>query len=269
VANCPSCGSTIVQGLGPGYVSQVPPQRFDSSVGQVVRRSRYPGLYTQPRRTPGLDLRNLFRATVSPRSAMPELYLSTDLRHAMFLVGIATTIYATVSTAVTGLMPGSVGLGDATSLDLLILGALGWIIAVVSFLVFALVSSIVSHEVFGGRGDKGSTIALTGYCYPWFVLVTVALLTVFAVGFGDLDLSQVQDWGDAEVERAIAWGALLLVSAIAGLIWLLAMTGRAISVANDISGGEGALSAIIGSIAAGLVSLAVGAVLRLPLGLTL
>jgi di/tricarboxylate transporter len=101
------------------------------------------------------------------------------------------------------------------------------------------------------------------------VLVTVALLTMFAVGFSGLELSQVQDWGDAEMERAIAWGALLLVSAILSLIWLLAMTGRAVSVANDISGGEGALSVIIGAIAAGLVSLAVGAVMRLPIGLTL
>ena len=200
---------------------------------------------------------------------MPNLYLSTDLRHAMFLVGVATTLYAVVSTAVTGLMPDAIGLADASLFELLVLGALGWIVAVVSFLVFAVVSSVVSREVFGGRGDKGATITLTGYCYPWFVIVTVVLLTIFAAGFGGLELSQVQDWSDAEMERAIAWGALLLVSAIAGLIWMLAIAGRAVSVANDISGGEGALSAIIGSIAAGLVSLVVSALMRLPIGLTL
>lgn len=71
------------------------------------------------------------------------------------------------------------------------------------------------------------------------------------------------------MERAIVWGVVLLASAVLGLTWLLALTGRAVSVANDVSGGEGALSAIIGAIAAGLVSLVVGAVMRLPIGLTL
>ena len=226
-------------------------------------------MYSQPRHAPRLDIHNLVRLAVTPRQAMLDLYLSTDLRHAMFLVGVATTLYAVVSTAVTGLMPDAVGLGDANVFELLILGALGWVVAVVSFLVFSLVSSIVSHEVFGGRGDKGATMTLAGYCYPWFVIVTVILLAIFAVGFSGLELSQVQYWSDAELERAIIWGALLLVSAIAGLIWLLAIAGRAVSVANDISGGEGALSAIIGSIAAGLVSLAVSAIMRLPIGLTL
>lgn len=269
VAACPACGAPVVQKLGPGYVSQVPPHRFASPVDHVARQSRYPGLYAQPKHAPRLDLRNLLRATVSPKRAMLELYLSTDLRYAMLLVGIFTTVYAIVSTAVTGEMSDVIGIGEANAFELLALGALGWIVAVFSFLVFAVVSSIVAHEVFGGRGDKGATVVLAGYCYPWFVLVTVALLTMFAVGFSGLELSQVQDWGDAEMERAIAWGALLLVSAILSLIWLLAMTGRAVSVANDISGGEGALSVIIGAIAAGLVSLAVGAVMRLPIGLTL
>ena len=226
-------------------------------------------MYEQPRRAPRLNLVNLIRIAVTPKRALPEIYLSTDLRHAMFLVGVATTLYAVVSTAVTALMPEAVGLEDASAFELLALGALGWVIAVVSFLVFGLVSAIVSHEVFGGRGDKGATINLTGYCYPWFVLVTVVLLMIFAAGFGGLELSQIQDWSDAEMERAIVWGAMLFVAAIAGLIWLLAIAGRAVSVANDISGGEGALSAIIGSIAAGLVSLAVSAIMRLPVGLTL
>ena len=269
LATCPSCGASIVQRLPPDHVRQIPPHWYDASSGQVARQSRYPGLYEQPRHAPRLNLVNLVRIAVTPKRALLELFLSTDLRHAMFLVVVATTLYAVVGTAVTALMPEAIGLEDADSFELLALGALGWVIAVVSFLVFGLVSAIVSHEVFGGRGDKGATINLTGYCYPWFVLVTVVLLIIFAAGFGGLELSQIQDWSDAEMERAIVWGALLFVAAIAGLIWLLAIAGRAVSVANDISGGEGALSAIIGSIAAGLVSLAVSAIMRLPVGLTL
>ncbi len=223
----------------------------------------------QPKHAPRLDLRNFFRLLLYPRRSLSELYLSSDLKYAMILVVLSTTIYAVVSAAVTSEMSEVVGLGDANAFELLALGALGWIVAILSFLVFAVVSSLVAQEVFGGRGDKGSTVALAGYCYPWFVMVTLVLLTIFAVGFGGLELSQVQHWGDSEMEHAIVWGAVLLTSAVLGLIWLLAITGRAVSVANDVSGGEGALSVIIGAIAAGLVSLVVGAVVRLPLGLTL
>lgn len=266
---CPSCGSTIVQELEPGYVSQVPPRRFAPSGGRAPRESRYPGLYIQPKHAPRLDLRNFFRLILYPRRSLSELYLSSDLKYAMILVVLSTTIYAVVSAAVTSEMSEVIGLGDADAFELLALGALGWIVAILSFLVFAVVSSLVAQEVFGGRGDKGSTVALAGYCYPWFVMVSLVLLTTFAVGFGGLELSQVQHWGDSEMAHAVLWGAILLTSAVLGLIWLLAMTGRAVSVANDVSGGEGALSAIIGAIAAGLVSLFVGAVVRLPLGLTL
>jgi len=269
VTKCPSCGSTIVQKLEHGFVSQVPPHRFAPSGGRAPYDSRYPGLYAQPKHASKLDLRNLFRLIAHPRHSLSELYLSTDLKYAMFLVAVSTTIYAVVGAAVTSEMSEVIGVGDANAFELLMLVALGWIVAILSFLVFAVVSSIVSHEVFDGRGDKGSTVALAGYCYPWFVTVTLVLLTIFAVGFGGLELSQVQHWGDSDMERAIAWGAVLLASAVLGLIWLLVLTGRAVSVANDVSVGEGILSAIIGAIAAGLVSLVVGAVMRLPIGLTL
>jgi hypothetical protein len=269
IATCPSCGATIVQPLERGHISQIPLPRFDPHGGNAARASRYPGLYAQPKHAPRLDLRNLVGAVFAPKRAMQELYLSTNLGHAMLLVLLSATVYAVVSAAVTGQMSDVIGIGDANAFELLALGALGWIVAVFSFLVFAVVSSIVAHEVFGGRGDKGSTVALTGYCYPWFVLVSVVLLTVFTIGFSGLELSNVQDWGGSEMDRAIGWGALLLVSAVLGLIWILSMTGRAVSVANDVSGGEGALCVIVGGIAAGLISLVVGAVMRLPIGLTL
>ena len=192
ITKCPSCGSTIVQKLEHGYVSQVPPHRFAPSSGRASHESRYPGLYAQPKHAPKLDLRNLFRLITYPRRSLSELYLSTDLKYAMFLVILSTTIYAVVSTAVTGEMSEVIGVGDANAFELLVLGALGWIVAIISFLVFAVVSSIVSNEVFGGRGDKGSTVALAGYCYPWFVMVTLVLLTIFAVGFRRLEKPSCQ-----------------------------------------------------------------------------
>ena len=270
ISRCPACGSTITQKLQHGQTLQMPHASFvPPGVPAQQRQSRYPGLYTQPRHAPRLDVLSLFRLSFQPRRAFVDLFLSTDLRHAMLLVVVSATIYAVVSAAVTGEMSEVIGVEDAGAVELLVLGALGWIVAIFCFLVFAVVSSIVSHEVFGGRGDKGSTVALTGYGYPWFVLVAIILLTIFTVGFGGLELSQVQDWSDSEMDRAIAWGAVLLVAAVLGLIWLLVVFGRAASVANDVSGGEGILSVIIGAIAAGLVSLVAGAIMRLPIGLTL
>jgi len=52
---------------------------------------------------------------------------------------------------------------------------------------------------------------------------------------------------------------------LVGMIWLLVITSRAISVANDISLGEGTLTAILSATAAGLVYLVVESVMSLPL----
>jgi hypothetical protein len=160
------------------------------------------------------------------------------------------------------------GMGYIDAFEAGLLASVGLIVAIVSFLIFSVVSSIVASELFGGRGDKGSTVTLIGYCYPWFVCVSLVLLAIFAVGFSGLELGQVENWSDSETARAIAWGMTLLAAAILGLVGLLYISGKAIGVANNISTGEGAMSAIIGAICAGLVSAVVGIVLRLPIGLS-
>jgi hypothetical protein len=113
------------------------------------------------------------------------------------------------------------------------------------------------------------TLTLIGYCYPAYVLLSLLLLSLFNIGFQGLDLAQVQDWTQQELDQAIAAGAALVTVAFIGLVWLLWVVSKGISVANDISTGEGAMTSIMAVIIAGVVFILVGAVMRLPMGLSL
>ena len=268
MAICSRCGASIVQDIGRGQVLQIPPQPYYAHSGADARKSKYAGLYSQPKHAPGFALTEMLRLPVSPRRALTTLFLSTDMRHAMILVALLTTLSISFSTVITEEMASVVGLDYIDALEMLFIGAVGWVVTIVSFLIFAVVSAIVAQEIFDGRGDKGATVTLVGYCFPWFVIVSVILLSIFTAGFSGLELDRVQDWTDSEIQRALTWGAVLLVAAVLGVIWLLFLVGRAVGVANDISTAGGALSAVIGAIAAGLVSLIVGTVLRLPIGIS-
>ena len=268
VAICSRCGASIVQDINPGQIRQIPPQPYFAHSGADHKKSKYEGLYSQPKHAPRFAWVEMLRLPVSPRRALTTLYLSTDMRHAMILVALLTTMSIAFSTVITEEMAAVVGIDHLDALEMLFIGAVGWVVTLVSFLIFSIVSAIVAQEMFEGRGDKGATVTLVGYCFPWFVVVSIVLLSIFTAGFSGLELDRVQDWTDSEIERALTWGALLLVSAVLAVIWLLFLVGRAIGVANDISTAGGSLSAVIGAIAAGLVSLIVGMVLRLPIGIS-
>ncbi len=269
VSTCPRCGASIVQPAQPGPVAQMPHQPYHTHSSHSSKRSVYPGLYDGPKGAPKLDLRNMLSIPMRPRKALMSLYGSTDMRWALVIVILFSVLYSTVSALVTTEMYDVIGAGYIDAFEAGLIAFVGVVVAIVSFLIFSLVSSIVASELFGGRGDKGSTVTLIGYCYPWFVCVSLILLAMFTIGFGGLELSQVENWSDSEITRAIAWGATLLAAAILGLIWLIYISGKAIGVANNISTGEGAMSGVIGAICAGLVSAVIGMVLRLPIGLSL
>lgn len=268
VAVCPRCGSTIVQVLGAGHIAQVPPAGFIPPGRAHVRASHYPGLYMQPKHAPRYALAELVRAVYSPMRAFTALYLSANANRALVLVVLFAALSTVFSVAVTEDMADVIGYNASDALELVFQGLVNWIVILVSFLIFAVVAAMVSREVFGGRGEKGATLTLVGYCYPWFVLLTIVLLSIFTVGFEGLNLSDVQQWTNAEMDRAIAWGALLLVVALVGFVWLLVMVGRAIGVANDVSLVAGALSAVLAGATAGIVSLVVRAVMSLPIGIS-
>lgn len=268
VTACPRCGTRITRELPQHYVPQIPPPSFEAPGHPHIRMSHYPGLYMQPKHAPRLDFVDLIRIGYSPTRAFTSLYLSTNLQRALALVVIFSIVSTVVSTLITADMAEVLGYGAADALELAFQGFVSWIVSLFAFLIFGTAAAVVAKEIFGGRGEKSSTIALLGYCYPSYVVLSIVLLVIFSVGFQGLDLTQAKEWTDAELNQAIVGGTLLLAVALIGVIWLITITSRAVSVANDISMGEGALSAILAVILAGIVYLLAGMVMRLPLGLS-
>jgi len=268
-SKCERCGTTITQLLPEDSIQQLPPAAFVSPVHPHVHVRHYPDLYVQPKHAPRFDFVDLARIGFAPRNAFPSLYLSTNLHRALAIVVMFSLLSALISALVTADVGEVLGYSTADALAVAMQGFIGWAVSILAFLVFALTSASVARGVFGGRGEKSSTIMLIGYAYPAYVLLSILLLLIFTVGFGTLDLTDVQNWTGSALNQAIFWGTVLLLVALVGLMWLLWVVSRAISVANDISMGEAALSAMLSAIAAGIVYVLAGLLMRLPMGLFL
>jgi hypothetical protein len=221
-----------------------------------------------PKRPPTLDLKDLLRIGYKPVKAFESLYLSTDLQRGLSLVVLFSLVYAIAGTIVTADAGALFGYDSEDALVLGLRGFASWVVTMMAFLVFAVAAAVVSKGVYGGRGERSATITLVGYCFPAYVLVTFVLMVVLAIGFQGLDISDVSSWGSAAQEQARLAAIILLVAALASMTWLLWIVSRAIGVANDISGSESVLTAIISAIAAGLLYVLVGAAFRLPMGLS-
>lgn len=268
VVNCPKCNAKVEHALPSHPVEQVPLPGHDSAAHPHMRVSNHPGLYAQAKRSPRLDLADLGRVAYQPTEAFESLYLSTNLQRGLSLVILFSLASAAASTLVTA---GAGQLFGYDTRDALLLGLRGfvsWIVTLLAVLVFAVVSAVVARRVYGGRGERGATITLVGYCFPAYVLVSFLLLVIFTVGFQGIDLTDVSGWSGANRDQVLLAAAALVMVALVGLIWLLWIVSEAISVANDISGSEGILTAIIAGIAAGLVYIVAGVAIRLPIGLS-
>ncbi len=268
VVNCPKCEVRVVQQLPPHHVDQIPIPGHDASHTHL-RASHHAGLYTQPKYSQGLDLRDLGRVVYQPSRAFEALYLSTNLQRSLSLVILFSLASAAAGTAVTAGTGQFFGYDTKDQLLLLFRGLAGWVVTLLAFLVFAVVAAMVAKGIYGGRGEKGATITLIGYCFPAYVLISFVLLVIMAVGFHGIDLTDVSGWSSVELDQVLLAAILLVGVALVGLIWLIWIVSRAISVANDVSGSEGVLTAIIAGIAAGLVYIIAGAAIRLPMGLSL
>jgi len=269
MATCPRCGAAITQALPSHYVVQLAPSDYESPAHPHVHISHYPGLYMQPKRPPRFDLRDLLRVMYSPSKAFPSLYLSTNLQRSLAIVVLFSVVSSLASILVT-LDAGSVlNFDTRNALEVSARGAVSWLITLFGFLVFGVVGAVLSRGVFGGRGERTSTLTLLGYCFPAYVVLSIILLSIFNVGLRGLDILNMSAWTDAQLEQAMVTGVLLFGVLIIGLIWLVWVVARAFSVANDVSMGEGVLTTILAAIPSAIVFLVVGAVMRLPVGLSL
>jgi len=268
VVNCPKCEARVVQKLPAHYVEQIPLPGHEPPSHPHIRVSHHPGLYSQPKHSPRLDLKDLGRVAYQPVRAFESLYLSANLQRGLSLVILFSVASAAAGTLVTA---GAGELFGYDTRDALILGLRGfasWIVTLLAFMIFAVVAAIVAKSVYGGRGERSTTITLVGYCFPAYVLVSLLLLVIFTTGFQGLDLGSASSWSASEKDQARVAAMTLVAVAFVGLTWLLWIVSRAIGVANDISGSESILTAIIAAIAAGLVYIVAGAAFRLPIGLS-
>ena len=269
VVNCPKCEARVVQPLPVHYVEQIPLPGHGAAMRAHMRASHYPALYMLPKHPPGLDLNDLGRVAYAPAKAFESLYVSTNLQRAMSLVVLFSLAAAMAGTLVTSGAGELFGYDTRDAVMLVLRGLASWVVTLLSFMVFAVVAAVVAKGLYGGRGERSATITLVGYCFPIYVLISFVLLVIFTAGFQGLNLSDVPSWTEGEKNRALLAATALVVVAIVGLVWLLWIVSRAIGVANDISGSESVLTAIIAAIPAGLVYVIAGAAIRLPMGLSL
>jgi len=269
VMTCGKCNAAVTITLPEDSVAQVPPRDFVYPTHPHVHVTHYPGLYDQPKHAPRLDFRDLVRVAYSPTKAFANLYLSTNMQRALSIVLLFSLLSVVASILVTADMGEVLGYSTGDAITMALEGFVTWAVSMLAFLVFSLTAAAVAKGVFGGRGERSATITLLGYAYPAYVLLSIVLLLIFTTGFQGLDLTDVNDWSSSELDQAIAAGAVLLLVAFVGLVWLLWVAGKAVSVANDISVGEAVLSAILAAIAAGVVYVLTGQVMRLPMGLFL
>ncbi len=269
VVNCPKCETLVVQVLPSHHIDQLPVPGHEGVGHPHWRASHHPGLYSQQKHSPRLDLKDLVRVAYRPKQALESLYLSTNLQRGLSLVLLFSLVSAIAGTLVTAGAGEFFGYNTRDALMLGLRGFVSWIVTLLAFFVFAVVAAVVARGMYGGRGERGATITLVGYCFPAYVLVSFILLVIFTTGFHGLDIGEVASWSSVERNQVQAAAVALVTVALVGLVWLLWIVSKAIGVANDISGGEGVLTAIIAAIAAGLVYIFVGAAFRLPMGLSL
>ena len=201
----------------------------------------------------------------SPKKTFAKLYLITDMHRALAIVVVFSMVLVGISILVSVDMADVIGYdaGDAIQFGGHVFFA--WILAILTFMIFSVSAAAIAKSVFGGRGDRSSTMALAGYCFPVYVLISVTLFLIFEIGFESVGFVPLKDWGEEQLNQVTAGVILLVMVAFVGLVWLLILASRAVSVANDISLGEGALTSVLSASAAGLVYLVVQTFMSLPL----
>lgn len=262
-AVCPRCGREFRYPLPQHYVAQVPPTEQAAYHGRG-RMTRYPGLYSRPKEAPRFDLGGMMRAAALPSDAFQRLMVRTDFGHAMVIVILMTLVGTVVAGAVSWALLEELGYYTSNNLWLAVGEALNFGIQIITFFVFAFSAALISKGMFRGRGDYASTATLMGYAFVWFTVFSLATSIVFSTIVVDVMSEQ-----SGTVTASMLALALLFLILLIGLVWLLWMSARAVSVANDISMGEGILTIIIAALLTGTVSFVVGLFVTLPIGISL
>jgi hypothetical protein len=257
----------ISQRLPPDYVPQIPPDDYEDPAHPHVHHTHYPGLYAKPKLPARFDIVDLFKIGYSPSKAFTNLYLSTDLRRALAIVLVFSMLSVGASILVSVDMGDVVGYGAQDAIEFGVQAFVAWVLSILTYMVFGIVAAGISKGIFGGRGERSATMTLIGYCYPAYVLLNIIMLLIFEIGFSGVGV-RIQDLTPDDLAEVTAGLVALIIATLVGLLWLLVIAGRAISVANDTSMGEAGLTAVLSVAITGIIFLVVSALVSLPLGLS-
>ncbi|UCE91306.1 MAG: YIP1 family protein [Methanobacteriota archaeon] len=183
-----------------------------------------------PRRG-GLEKSALLSIPYSPKKAFESLYLSGTLRVAVVVLATTSILVGAWSLLKNHMFDQSANLEwpEAIQQGSLIFTTLGLI---------AILGAYFSRRLYRGRGDYRSSFILVSFIAPWEFL--------FVVCFGFLS------W-----EPAINLiGSLIVTGAF--VVWMFWVCGMAISVANDISIGQGVTTVLIASYLCGIIIMFTG-----------
>jgi len=222
-------------------------------------------LYGTPKSHPRFHFMDIARAGLSPSRAFVKLYLTTNMQRAMAIVAVFSIVLVAASVLVSVEMADVIGYDTGDTIQFAGHIFFSWILALLTFMVYSIVAATLAKGVFEGRGDRSSTITLLGYCFPIYVIVSMILFLIFEVGFESVGFMPIGDWTSENLDQVTLGVIVLVIAAFLGLVWLLVISGRAISVANDISLGEGGLTSILSASVAGVIYLIVQSVMSLPL----
>ena len=241
----------------PGY-HYYPPQYY--------KQTHYPGLYQEPPQDPKLRLDLLFKILFWPKKAFRELYHQTTLREGIIIFILITIFSALVNFVNQLLLPAamfgtynsynSFNTGSsvfqyiipfiALPLGLLMLYLTGWL------------SAKFSKSIGRGFGDVDKTIGLFGYAA--IVGLVIGLIQLLMIGGMILARGPIsEDYGGSALTsgNTFVFMAFMFILIILSFFWGLYVYGSAISVANDVSLGEGMVSYFIASLIIGIISVVI------------
>ena len=249
---CLGCKATV--NINPD-TGEVIPYDILAQRDYIVRKQHYPGLYESKKETPAKFTPSLlFKAMFKPKEAFVELYPITNMNIGIGLLitfAVLSSLISYLAYEMSGLSNIAIGMGSELPISWVTLSIITLPLAVLSSLVVCWLSAKMSG-FFKGRNDFKKTIALMGYAgMPGFIM---GLASSLVIATNLVTMPDYSDPTNLDIGALLAYAAIIGIISLVGLIWSLIVFGSAVSVANDVSFGEGIISYFGASIVVGIIA---------------
>jgi hypothetical protein len=212
----------------------------------------YPGLYGQPPQQPRLRFDLLFRILFRPKEAFLELYHCTTKIEGIQMVAVlailSTVMNLIVSMTINVNLMGGYSTYDASynMVQVAVQSALAVPLAIITVYAVGWLSAKLTRSIGRGREDVDKTIGLLGYGNIVGVFLGIIQLIIYGIVFIALR--------DASFDVAFPVTiGLLITFAVISFVWGLIVSGTAVSVANDVTLGQGIGSYFLASLIIGFI----------------